>query len=100
MKKLIAATAILFSTIAQAHTFGGHDPWSLVIGGTLGYMFANQQRPVVVQPAPVIVNPPVYNNSPSVYNLPRAAQPIYERRSQYDSSCMCYREIYVQIGWQ
>ena len=104
MKKLIAATLALGALTANAHTIGGHDPWSLVLGGTIGYIFANQQRSVVVQPAPVIVAPPVYTNSYPVYNLPTApysgATPIYERRNQWDPACNCYIVIYNQIGWK
>ena len=105
MKKLITAVALLgATTVSSAHTVGGHDAWSLVIGGTIGYVMANQQRPVVVQPAPVVVSPPVYINSSPVYNLPQApyygATPIYERRNQWDPACNCYVVIYNQIGWK
>lgn len=96
MKKLIAILALVStSAFAQHHhgpSIGGHGVWPLLIGGTIGYVFAKQTQPQ----QPVIV----YNNTPPVYNLPRTPQPIYERRTQYEFDCQCYREIYVQIGWQ
>jgi hypothetical protein len=106
MKKLIASIALITCASANvnAHSIGGHNVWPLVIGGTIGYVIANQQRPVIMQQAPVIVQSPVYNNSFPVYNLPRAphqgATPLYERRSQWDPNCNCYVVVYNQIGWQ
>lgn len=105
MKKIIAAILMATAGVSNAHSIGGHDPWSLVIGGTIGYVIANQQRPVIVQQAPVVVQqPPVYINSNPVYNLPNApyggATPIYERRNQWDPACNCYVVIYNQIGWK
>ena len=99
MKKLIASLALVSTSVfAQHHHsphIGGYGVWPLLIGGTIGYVIGKQN-----QPAPVYSPPPVYNNTPPVYNLPRTPQPIYERRTQYDFDCQCYREIYVQIGWQ
>lgn len=113
MKKLVAIIATVAASAAYAGhghhhhgpTVGGHGVWPLIIGGTIGYVIANQQRPVIVQQPPVIVQqPPVYNNSPGVYNLPTApytgATPLYERRNQWDPACNCYVVIYNQIGWQ
>ena len=100
MKKLLAITALTFSTLANAHPphVGGYGVWPMLIGGTVGYMIAERQRPVVIQ------QPPVYINSSPVYNIPTAPQqgatPIYERRSQWDPACNCYVVIYNQIGWQ
>jgi hypothetical protein len=102
MKKLILSLALVAATPAFA--WGDREQGAL-LGLGLGWILSNQQnqvqapRQVIVNP-PVYSLPPVYNNSPSVYNLPRAPQPIYERRSQYDFGCQCYREILVQIGWQ
>lgn len=111
MKKLIAGALIAVCGVANAGphyhggpTFGGNGIWPLLIGGTVGYVIANQQRPVVVQSAPVIVQPPIYTNSSPVYNLPSApysgATPLYEKRSQWDPNCNCYVVVYNQIGWQ
>ena len=111
MKKLIVGLALVSSGIANAgphyhggYNVGGNAVWPLLIGGTIGYVMANQQRPVVVQSAPVIVQPPIYTNSSPVYNLPSApyngATPLYEKRSQWDPNCNCYVVVYNQIGWQ
>ena len=96
MKKLILIAAALVSSPAFA--WGDREQGAL-LGLGLGWIIANQQNQAQV-PRQVIVNPPVYNNSPLVYNLQRPPQPVYERRSQYDFGCQCYREILVQIGWQ
>jgi hypothetical protein len=95
MKKLILIAALISS---PAFAWGDREQGAL-LGLGLGWILSNQQNQAQV-PRQVIVNPPVYNNAPSVYNLPRQPQPIYERRSQYDFGCQCYREILVQIGWQ
>jgi hypothetical protein len=95
MKKLILIAALVSS---PAFAWGDREQGTL-LGLGLGWILANQQNQAQM-PRQVIVNPPVYNNSPSVYNLPRPPQPVYERRSQYDFGCQCYREILVQIGWQ
>jgi hypothetical protein len=96
MKKLALSLALIAASPAFA--WGDREQGAL-LGLGLGWIIANQQNQAQV-PRQVIVNPPVYNNAPSVYNLPRQPQPIYERRSQYDFGCQCYREILVQIGWQ
>lgn len=111
MKRLIASILIATSGIAYAGphyhnspTVGGMGVWPLIVGGTIGYVIANQQKPVVVQSAPVVVQPPIYTNSSPVYNLPQApysgATPLYEKRTQFDPNCNCYIVVYNQIGWQ
>ena len=110
MKKLIASLFLSASAIAYAGphhhgpNVGGMNVWPLIIGGTIGYTIANQQRPVIVQQPSVVVQPPVYNNSYPVYNLPTApyqgATPLYEKRTQFDPNCNCYVVVYNQIGWQ
>jgi hypothetical protein len=94
MKKFILILLAVFST--NAFAWGPREQGAL-LGLGLGYILA---QPQYEYPRQIIVNPPVYNNSYPVYNVNRTPQPVYERRSQYDFNCQCYREILVQIGWQ
>jgi len=100
MKKLICILALAVSTAACAgpgHHGHKHGPgvWftSLIVGGALGYVYSQSQRPVQVMPQygtiysqPIPMNPPM--------------QPVYQEVIVYNSDCLCYQKQYRQIGWQ
>ena len=73
----------------------GGDRWIVpaLIGGFIGYQLASP-RTVYVQPAPrtIVVEPQISYADP--------AQPVYEERLEFDSSCNCYVKVYHQIGWR
>lgn len=80
----------------------------IVLGTIIGYGVSQAQRrddaPVVIHnPPPVVIHnpPPIYvQQQPRIIPLARAADPVYDKRIQYDSSCNCQVEVWVQIGWR
>lgn len=121
MKKLITVIALCAaSSVVSAQPRHGHHGHHghrhsdvivpMVIGTVIGYgMGQASRREEHVPPAPVIVNVPVPTPSypqvvvqtgPRIIPLERPAQPVYDRRTQYDPNCNCHVEVWVQTGWR
>lgn len=97
MKKLIAVLAVALSTTACAH--GPHSHYGsgwftpLIIGGAVGYVYSQSQKPVQIMPQPgIIYQTPIQTVPPM--------QPVYQEVLVYNSDCACYQKQYRQIGWQ
>lgn len=102
MKKVILALGLLTSLSASAHGYEGHHGYHgyyhggggygwvapLAIGGLIGYELSQPRTVVVQQPQVVYQQPPVVVQQP---------QPLYRKDTIYDTTCSCYREVYVQV---
>lgn len=102
MRKLIAAVLLTIATIVPAHAQHGHHHhghggggnWvaPLVIGGIVGAVIANQNRPVYVTPPPPVIYYPGQVYPDYTY------RPMYRMVDVYIPECGCTRSVQVQIN--
>ncbi len=96
---VVGLIAAAMSTTACAqhhghHNHGGSGNWvaPLIIGGVVGAVIANQNRPVYTQPPVVYEQVPVYTYPQ--YNY----RPMYKMVDVFIPECSCYRSVQVQIN--
>lgn len=98
MRKLIAAVLLTIATIVPAHAQhhhhhgGGNWVAPLVLGGIVGAVIANQNRPVYVPPPPPVIYYPGQVYPDYTY------RPMYKMVDIYIPECNCYRSVPVQIN--
>jgi hypothetical protein len=103
MKSKILLSLLFVSTTALAgghstgHFRGGHghggNVWvPLIVGGTIGYVVSQAQRPPAVVQQPVIIQPPVQMPAPVVQGATQYCEtkPVQDQFGTWQYATFCY----------